>query len=403
MSLTELESLFKDYSYCCHLYRTREKFRCEQICKIILEHQLYTIVVSNKFLNFLNNKINSNCLSSASSNIVKVIGMFINCGFMRYDSIRNITRYYQYDIFIEKGDLQDFDNIRQYRFEPPFGNSKIMVDRFFEDNEMNGMNIQRLCGCKNEYLVQRLSNEIEKFNGNLDIGLLYDSYTGLPYTKPVIDMLHSRGLLFDGKCLGIACGYCDAQVLDEILMNSNYVPLVEHFNLLIEKSKKGIKDLTEQLCILLKYGYKYTLENVVMAIKYHVQLPHLKNSNLLFDKKILDYCFECNFVPLYVFDCIGSMDVLQLLCKTKNIGAIKNMISKYELKPDVVCMTNACRIGREIAIIKYLISVGGVIGFDCIEGCLEGDLSGFFAGFLWNEYGKQINGYSNPNAICLKS
>jgi len=177
----------------------------------------------------------------------------------------------------------------------------------------------------------------------------------------------------------------------DVLAKKKFEPTVDHFNAFVNNlGNDGPDEVDIKLRLLLKYGYQYTRDDILLSIELRRKLPYIEESGIAFDQEIVDHCVKYNFFPLAEFKSIDQMEQLRLVCKSKRITVIKGLINKYHLKPDNICMINACSFGKEIRVVKYLISMGCVVTFECIKVCLENNPTNAFVKFLWTEYKKQL-------------
>jgi len=384
--LEKIPCYYHAFSHCVNANNPK----CIPYCQTILECKInITEDLIIKFLTFV-----TPCLPFGSEEMISVIDLFLKKYPNNKIIFESVCPYYQYDIFFKKYNIELNDKIIDElitRFSKACNKSNDMVDYLFEKIEMNIVNIERLCYCSNEYLAYRLSLVIDKFEGELNSALLHGAYIHYPDSRCLVNSLRNRGLKFDDECLKNICIYCNACALNSVLDEEGIIPNNEHFGYIFHSLNKS--DIVDKIIVLLKYGYKYTPDDVLASLEHKINLPHFDKSNIVFDQKMLDLCSNNNFYPEYQFEPYDKLALLRTLCKTLKAKAIRDLLSKYDIVPDEECMINACSRSSNMTIVKLLINAGGIITLECLKRAAFCAPSRCFVHLLFNEYGGQIELY----------
>ena len=189
----------------------------------------------------------------------------------------------------------------------------------------------------------------------------------------IFRILLSHGITLNISHLELACQYSSSEMVN-FLLDSKLIPTQKCVTNLFsnQRTHDSIHCKEEIFNSLLKYGYKLTYDDVLLATRNKVQINNFYTYNIKLDDKYLDICAEQMFYPYDFKDVRPNSKTLQKACKSShsNLAAIKNLV-KAGAVPDTLCLREACKKKNNYAIIKYLISAKVKVDFQCILNQIE--------------------------------
>ena len=188
---------------------------------------------------------------------------------------------------------------------------------------------------------------------------VYIACRNLPESQNMINMLiKSSDLEIDSRCLEEVCDNGSFEAIEYIL---NYkIPVTRtHFNkLLLSKKTKDNPHAgytAEKVELLFKAGYRMDAEDVEFSIKNKRVIPDIERFGVVLDNKMYLLCHTTNFYPKYRFTVTNMQQVeLQKMCNKRRAN-IKKFVEKYKIKPDQICMDNACAVTKNLPNISQFI------------------------------------------------
>ena len=259
--------------------------------------------------------------------------------------------------------------------------------------------LKKLVSCRSNNLAIRIGAIIDKTSLKLSPTLLDEACSSLPFSKPIIASLISRGLSLNSKHLEIVCQTGPANEIDFIINSGKLKVDNTHFKAVINSTKYFVETDSyrirkmgantssstkirknmyvytdndysqEKMEVLIRNGYHVTREDLFFSIKHKKEIPGIDRFNIKLDKELLEVCWDVDFYPRsYKFDCIGQNQIqLQELCKTRKSSEIKSLLkSDQSLVIDRKCMENVCSFAKNV-MYDYLKTKGGVPTVKCIE------------------------------------
>jgi len=111
-------------------------------------------------------------------------------------------------------------------------------------------------------------------------------------------------------------------------------------------------------------------EKIIKSILLKKTLPNLEESNIIFDKTMLDICVEAKFLPNCKFIVNTKVDLLNAICQIySEFSVIKDLMELHNLVPNEECLINAYKYGQ-LKNIQYLVSKGGTVTTACMGAIL---------------------------------
>ncbi len=409
------------YSYGGHTTYT-----CEACCLIMAEAFDKGAILSNATIKLfmdhvcINGDSNSyyyrdyKCINRNSNNIANTLYTLflfhnVTSGFLKETMdvfIKECINMKDYDVCMKA--LAD----QKYYFTQNFGAIYTRLKDFcdsWDDNEFCYDIIKQLCTTRSTNMNMCLSQLIDKYDGDINMEHLYLACSVLPYSKVLVNVLVSRGLQLDDKCLEIVCKSCDVDAINYVLTTGRVPINKNHFQVLIKsvlytqpkptskysygyKGSDTISGYTaEKMETLIKHGYKPDYDDIAFAIKYSKEIPGIERFDIKLDKSLLELCWDYDFYPAYKFDCIDpNMIELQKLCCERSKNNIVKFIKKHKLVPDRKCMENACNFKNNSGIIATLMSSGGKLTYKCIKTCGEKLKASTTLTYIVDQYEKDL-------------
>jgi len=221
-----------------------------------------------------------------------------------------------------------------------------------------------------------LGQKIKATTKALENLLYYLSQTNQEINKMgSVNLLLKYGAEPDLICLNKACLLRDKDILIKIL-SYKIKPTKECFNQLItplpssysrnarrakilqtEKNNHQTK-VAELIDILIAHGYTLTKEDITDALENEYYINSIQRFNFKLDEKFIEKCYQKNYFPYKDLNLKPNIQCLRDACKIKaNLKNIKELV-KQGLEPDIECLRNACgfRSGN-VPVVRYLVEV----------------------------------------------
>lgn len=145
--------------------------------------------------------------------------------------------------------------------------------------------------------------------------------------------------------------------------------------------KKTFNGLVEEL---IYNGYYLDNEDIVYALRHHVEIESLGRFNILPDKSLFDVCKSSIFLPTYTFTGVTDEEVALLRIKIELINLfngdtydrptmskVKKIIGKHKIVIDNDIMDCVFKHTKMCKIAEYLMSLGGVITDACMDQMIK--------------------------------
>jgi hypothetical protein len=248
-----------------------------------------------------------------------------------------------------------------------------------------------------EFIINFLKNDYNK--GRNIMPLLFKHNFDHDKIEHVSDLLLSNGQYYDEESLYETCcrvnrSCCSAKVA--LLLNNKVIPTEQCFNAMFRPGDRGFyygNDNLVELFIL--YGYNFTYENLLSTIAHKIKLNETYFKDMVFDSRIVETCskYACTYYDLTKV--MTPAENLQFKFLTHHIADVKTAIAASGLKPDIVCLRNACKIGNT-AIIRLLTDTYKIIPDSyCLQNVLASNCSAPIKTHIANAYFNHIH---NPPA-----
>jgi hypothetical protein len=182
--------------------------------------------------------------------------------------------------------------------------------------------------------------------------MLYKSINS--HKKNLFVMMLTNGCKIDNECLNIACKCCNSVII-EYLFENKLVPTSELFQTLLKNPLPSYIILS-CIDIFVKYGYKINYDDLLLATKHKITIPHVERFDIIFDEKYMLASIEAKFEPYNIKNIKMTIKCLQKACENTNLAMIKKIVATG-IKPDIICLENACKYKQNHAIIKYLFTI----------------------------------------------
>ncbi len=259
--------------------------------------------------------------------------------------------------------------------------------------------LKKLIICKNNIMAKYISNIIDKSDYKFDNKDLSNACSVLPFSKPIIYALNSKGLELNNKHIHYVIENCSTDSIEFIFNIVNPKITKNHFSTLVMSSIEkyttycsantiiysngnvyrlnneydtyGYEDQSnyskEKMSIFLNRGFIPDKNDILLSVQYKVEIPMIEKFVNL-DETFLKLCIDNNFYPKYNFNCI-SPELLELrsLCVSKNLPKIRNLLNKHKTVPDNICMEYASKVKGNDKALQLLINAGGIITPQCIK------------------------------------
>ena len=321
----------------------------------------------NKFISFLTKSGYQNCIEKTEiSNILIKICKYIKptesniLDIMKNDQVRNTsTTLLKY--LLENNKLSITDKIIDSAIENGLFE---VLKLFLSKKEFNSSSINKLCskagptGEANSILNSILNHKIELEedmliilikNKNEDMASEFIKL-GCPVTKLSLDA---------------ACESLSKNIILQIIKFDNIIPdkisydsLFTFFDRPYTYKKNGMcvdaPLIAEIIDILVDNGYIIKYDDVLLALKNRCYINAIERFNINFTSDFIDECANQSYYPYDNINLKPTMESLYIECsKINNLPTIKKLV-KSGLKPDIVCLRNACNSRSNKPIIKYL-------------------------------------------------
>jgi hypothetical protein len=262
-----------------------------------------------------------------------------------------------------------------------------------------------LLRCKYTSVCNKLSDYINKYDGEIKQEYLKQVCYNLPYSTQLLQSFLDHGAIMTPECMNIICSNAPASSIDMILTCTRMPIQKEQFDQIFIKNTQYVfktcrspysslvPDISDKIDILIKHGYQLTYEDIVTAAKYRIEIPKIEQYNIKLDKNFLELCWDYDFYPKnYKFDEVEpKLLELQELCASRKKVEISKLIKINNLVPDRRCMENACKFANNIPIVTLLQENGGKITYKCIKNCAEELKNNSMLLKLLNDYEKLHN------------
>lgn len=204
-------------------------------------------------------------------------------------------------------------------------------------------------------------------------------YTNYRYSNMMADedlinidntyILKNINQIWDENCLVYAC---ELKSLDIIVLLLDYKikPTKKCFTALINSfPRSNCRDyiVSQLVDLLVKYGYEVDYSDVLYSTKKRIALNNdiLIKFNIILDDKYIKLCIDTDFFP-YISYTEHSNLYLEM-ATTRTCYHMVHRLMKYNIKPNIKCLQNACSISNNTRIVKLLLSCGLVPDIICLE------------------------------------
>jgi len=234
----------------------------------------------------------------------------------------------------------------------------------FDNCEINNDVFMALCDTDNSELLEKtLKFKLPITSKHLNATISHGNKKGF-------DMLLSDGADVDILCLETAClqrnEYMIKRLLDFKLMPTekciqslltNVAPSNTH-----NSNGKGSADaisIAKLIDLLVDAGYNVKYKDVVNALHVRCYINNIERFGIKFTGEFLEECADVGYYPYDLKDVKVTLGCLQKECKKGgNLTTIRRLISTMKIKPDIVCLRNACNIKNNKQTIDYLLKNG---------------------------------------------
>ena len=232
--------------------------------------------------------------------------------------------------------------------------------------------------CTKKHLIeackQNLYNIVElllQYNIDIDIDCLING--SLSSNSKILDTLLKYNNNPNINCLENCCLINNIDNVKKLL-NYRLMPNKKCFtNIFIHNTNKyGYKCYNKNsrqsiVNLLIEFGYNPNFDDAVIALEYNCIINDIHRFNIKLDEKLLEYCYKYNN-HIYDIKATPTIKCLREECKkVGNIKSIKDIILKHGVKPDILCLENACKNRSNIQIVSFLIKHGIIPNINCIK------------------------------------
>lgn len=195
------------------------------------------------------------------------------------------------------------------------------------------------------------------------IGIFADTYKVLPdefcmnfailkKNQQAVQQMCALGTQFDLQCLISACDVKQVQLI-KMILDSGITPTTQ----CLYKAVTNIYDqkmCSEIVNLLTSYKLNIVKDDVIYVIKYApnaIYIPDIDRFGIVCDEDIKRACIEKG---KFVYKEAQNIDALRKACgKAGNMTWIKKIMDDG-IKPDIICLQNACTMRNNIQVIKLL-------------------------------------------------
>lgn len=412
-----IQTLFKKNNYkCSHLYinnaqYVNDNFLCVTIIDV-MNHMLDNNIVIDDFniemfYALVTHRIYNATPCCIQYNTIDIIDLTEKLFSHQLPSLKTVDYLLQYSIFNSciinlKNNKSFVDNCDEYinyiivhGLNKHFDTDTLLCEFIIDNINLVPLNLLNLCECSNSFIMDKLPNLIENYDGDLsEFNFMEAACKNLPYSKNIIIALLHKNCQVTNDNFEFVCETCDLESIEFILGISRINITSEHFKIIIDiikdnrddssshlygyKNKYNTKSINDdnpddiaKLELFFRYGYIPSRDDIKLTIINNIEIQNIDRFGIVMDVEMLDLCRKHNFFPKYNFACISlEMLELQKACKAKDLQTIKKLIKEHNLIPDEVCMENISYY-RENTITEYLLKHGGKVNLKCINKRLD--------------------------------
>jgi hypothetical protein len=210
-----------------------------------------------------------------------------------------------------------------------------------------------------------------------------------------------NGGILDSEILNVACSSTvDRYEKVKFILDNKIEPTKEAFNTIIEDSEEinhkqqrnarvnESHGSTAVANLFADYGYVISYDDLKNALKKSIIIKNVERFNIKFDSTYLHICSEIGMYPYKTSDVSPDITCLLNECKKPgNLSNIKKVTNDNKLTPSAACVQEACKHRANVQTLKFLISKGGRVDFNCLKNII-GTLYNKTLNFVLEEYEK---------------
>lgn len=240
----------------------------------------------------------------------------------------------------------------------------VLIENIFPNLIFNERTICKLLKSTNVTVMELLLPKMETVTQKY----LTKACTTLPYSKCVVSHLLKKNLKVTNDDILRVCKCYDSEPLMIMLEMLRFKIEKEHYNAVVsvQCSNQG-----DKVNMLLNGGYIPDIDDVIMGIKYRLEIPGIERYNLVIGKNVFYACCERRFFPDYVF--VGvSQDTLKFAkaYSRARIGEMKKMVKHgFVLDKEFVQMLMKSNMGNHT--FNELMMLQGNVNYECMKKRFE--------------------------------
>ena len=222
----------------------------------------------------------------------------------------------------------------------------------------------KLLECKNQLIMSSLIKKLKSINVTLSQDHLSVACDSLPYSTNMVTYLLTNNLMLTSDNARHIFEKCDCDFLLSIL---------EQTRLIIDKNifqgvvMSNCGKINKKLNICVHAGYIPDVDDVIIGIKYEIEIPHIERFDLELDMGVFGLCCERSFFPNYTFVGIDdTMIKLAKYCDSNNMSGVKKIL-KSGYVPSVEFMDIIVKTGVRKSILHALANAGGKLSLDGLK------------------------------------